>query len=630
MGISVRNKKRILIFSLIPVLIAVLFLTEDIIFRIIAAALLVIYVGFIIFLRDSVREDSFDEKLEKPIAEEDSENTAPSPKRTAFDVDDGEEFKIVSPSKKIEVITSDNYSPTSDSEKSKDFFKPPDLKQNFTQIATEAIPDNVSHDEQFAFVLEKILNVIKEAYMAHTSIFFWYNKNKEKLTLEKFVSSSAMAITEQKFEIEDDILSKIVKKEEPELLTDISPTAEIDVIRYYNSKQGIKSFVGVPLFYGKSLAGVLALDSKMNDAFGIETVYSLGRFVRVLSIIISLFEEKFSESQAEQRLQSLLNVLNIDKKFKSEKELFELLENAVKDLIPWNAFTFVYFNPKDQKFRTSRIINKTTLKYIGENLEIDLKGTLVGKAILSGMPIKIDDTSGDEYFRFTKTEDISFDGSFLAIPLVYDNQNYGVLCFESLKKNLYTTEDVQFLKQATKMFSFMVHSFSSQMVLKNLLSVDIETKALNEESFINHLKSDLVKSNELGAEGALALIKIDDFIEEDSLFEGDPFPKVLKAIANTVKEEITPLNIFGRLDDRVLAVYFFNSNTKDVFLWAEKLRIKIARKPIAVVTKQTTFTISVGVASATGRTDVGEVIDNAELALSKAIEKGGNSVKSIN
>ncbi|MCB0749757.1 MAG: diguanylate cyclase, partial [Ignavibacteriae bacterium] len=61
-----------------------------------------------------------------------------------------------------------------------------------------------------------------------------------------------------------------------------------------------------------------------------------------------------------------------------------------------------------------------------------------------------------------------------------------------------------------------------------------------------------------------------------------------------------------------------------------KLRIKIARKPISVVSKQTTFTVSIGVASSHQKTDVEEVLKNAELALNKAIQKGGNTVKSIN
>ncbi len=140
----------------------------------------------------------------------------------------------------------------------------------------------------------------------------------------------------------------------------------------------------------------------------------------------------------------------------------------------------------------------------------------------------------------------------------------------------------------------------------------------------------MLRLKEFNIPSSLCLIQIDDFLEQESLFEGDPFPKVLLSVTQSIRDEMTPLNILGRLSHKVFGVYFFNSTTKDVFLWAEKLRIKIARKPISVVTKQTTFTISIGVASANNKTDVDEVIHNAELALNKALEKGGNTVKSIN
>ena len=629
MNLSGRIRKRVFIFLLVPVLSALQFFTDDFILNLIAAVLLVVYVAFIIFLRDSVRSDFEFQQDTPPIPEpEDAYEEPMKPSRPRFDTDAGEEFKIISPNREIEVITGDNYIPTGPRLNRGSIFKPADLKENFVKIAKEKLSEDVSQDEEFGFVLEKIVAVIKEVYMAHTVVFFWYNKKKGRLTLEKFLSGST-DITKQKFEIENDVLSKIVKSEEPEILTDITSNAEHDVIRYYSVPQGIRSFVGVPLFYGNTLAGVLALDSKVGDAFGIETVYSLGRFVRVISIIISLFDEKFAESLSEQRLKSLLGILSADKKFTNESELHGAIENAVKSLVQWDAFTFVFYNPTEHKFKTSKIVNKTSLKYVGENLEIELTGTLVGKSIISGMPVKIDDTSSPDYIRFAKAEDVSFDGSFLAIPLVYDDQNYGVLCFESLKKSVYNNADVQFLKSATKIFAFIVYSYSNQALLKSLLSVDIETRTLNHETFVERLTSDLVKSNELSLPGALALIQIDNFIEQKNLFEGDPFPKVLKTITQLIKEEMSPITILGRLNEKTFAVYFFNSTTKDIFLWSEKLRIKIARKPIAVATRQTTFTVSIGVASTANKTDANEVLHNAELALNKAVEKGGNTVKSI-
>lgn len=623
-----RNRKRILIFLLIPLLSVIPFFTEDITLRIISTVLLLIYVGFIIFLRDSRRvEEKFgrDEPLETVL-----DTPSDSNSEDEFSTDEDEGFEIVSGNKEIEVITADNFRqavrpamPTDYSIK--------DLKDNYLKIAAEQIPQNIGHDEYFGFVLEKLLQVAKDSFLAHSALFFWYNPRKKKLTLDRFVSASN-ALTRQKFDIENDILSEIVQKEEPKWHSNISPVAETDTIRYYNSPQGIRSFIGVPLFYGKHLTGILALDSKGSEAFGPETAWTLGRIVRVISVLISLFEEKYSESISEQRLKALLQILAIDKKFEDPDELFDSIENAVKLLIHWDVFTFVYFDSINQKFTTSRILNNTTLKYVGEGLEVDLRKSITGQAIMTGTPVYIEDTSDTtkQYIRYSPTEDITFDGSFLALPLVYDDQNFGVLCFENLKKSAYTNADVKFLKNAVKMFSFISYAHSYQITLKSLLSVDPETKLLNREAFLQNLEQDLLKQKEVNVPGSLALINIDEFLEQESLFEGDPFPKVLAEIQKMIMDDLPGLTILGRLSKRIIAIHFFNKVVQDVFLWAEKVRIKIARKPIAVISKQTTFTISVGVAATTGKDSVDEVMENAKLALNKALEKGGNAVKRVN
>ncbi len=615
-----KQRKRLLIFLVVPLLAAVLFITDDIIIRIITIGLIIIYVAIIIFLRNSIKFEG--PYVSKDLSEEES-GTSSEENPEEFD----DSFEIVSKHKNVEVITADNYKP--EYREPKNILKPPDLKEKFEEIANESLPGEVGHDGQFSFALEKMLAVIKEAFVANTAIFFWYNKKKEKLTIEKFLSNSA-EVSNRKFDIEDDILSKIVQKGEPELLSDISPAAEADVIRYYDSPQGIRSFVGVPLFYDKSLIAIIAVDSKVDDAFGIETIYALGRFVRVITMIITIFEEKYSDTISQQRLKGLLNLITPDKKFENDEDIITSLQNSVGSLLNWDVFAFVYYYPLEEKFKTLKVINKRTLKYVGETLEIELNGTLVGKSIVSGIPVKIDDISSGEFKRFSKVESVSFEGSFLAIPLIYDNRNYGVLCFESLKKNAYSNADIQFLKSATSIMSFMLYSFSTQNLLKSYLAIDIETRILNAKNFKERLTSDLVKAAKLKIPGALALIRIDDFLEQESLFDGNPFPKVLTTICETISKELDEMNIFGRLSERVFGVYFFNSTSKAVFIWAEKLRVKIARKSITVVSKQTTYTVSIGVASANNKIDPEEVIYNADLALQKALEKGGNSVRNIN
>lgn len=615
-----RQRKRVLIFLVVPILAVILFITDDLTIRLITLGLIIVYVAFIIFLRDSVR---FSGGYSIADAEEPEITDTPALQHTDFE----ESFKIVSKTKDVEVITDETYAP--DYGVSKTTLKPPDLKEQFEKIAKESLPTEVGHDEQFSFVLAKMLTVISESYNAHSAIFLWYNKKKEKLSIEKFVSISDK-ISKRKFDLEDDILSKIVEKGEPELLSDISPAAEADVIRYYDAPEGIRSFAGVPLFYNDELIALITIDSKVPDAFGVETIYSLGRFVRLITMLITIFEEKYSDTNSNQKLNGLLKLISPEKDFEDEKELIKELPSSLELLIDWDAFVFVYYDPIDKVFKTERVLNKTALKYVGENLQVDLGGTLVGKAVTSGLPVKIDDTASSEYKRYSKVEDVSFDGSFVAIPLIYNKQNYGVVCFESLKKNNYTNSEVQFLKKSLNILSFIIYSHSTQKLLQSLTSIDLETKALNSSSFKERLSSDLVKSSQLKIPGTIALISVDDFIEQESLFEGDPLPRVLNAVAETIAQEMTPLNLFGRIDERRFAVYFFNSSAQNVFIWAEKLRVKIARKPISVVSKQTTFTVSIGVASTTNKVDVDEVFYNADLALQKAIEKGGNTVQNIN
>ncbi len=621
-----RQRKRILIFLLVPVLAAVLFFAEDLIIRLIIIGLIVIYVFLIIFLRDSTK---FDRKY--PNVSDDEDYNSPALSDSTDDLSgssfEDESFEIISKTKNLEIITAENYIP--EKRISKTTLIPPDLKEKFEEIANETVPEEIGQGGQFTFVLEKLLTVIKEAYNAHSVLFFWFNQKKEKLSIEKFVSNST-EVTRRKFDVEDDILSKIVQSGEPELLSDISVAAESDVIRYYDSPQGIKSFVGVPLFYDNSLIAIIAIDSKVSDAFGIETIYALGRFVRVITMIITLFDKKHSDTISQKRLRGILALLGSERKFESEEDLLKSLQESVSYLIDWDAFAFVYFLPVEKKFKTVKIVNNTSLKYIGQNLEVELTGTLVGKSILTGLPVKIDDTSAEEYIRFSKVEDLSFDGSFLAIPLLYNNQNYGVLCFESLRKNAYTNSDVQFLKNSLAFVSFIIYSYSMQSLLKSYLTVDIETNSLNAAAFRKRLSLELKKAELLDIQGALALIRIDEFLEQESLFEGNPFPKVLAAISETIAKEVDPLHLYGRLDDRTFGVYFFNTPSKEVFLWAEKLRVKIARKPIAAMAKQTTYTVSIGVASSTNKVDADEVIYNANLALQKALERGGNSVRNIN
>ena len=618
------QKKRILIFLIFPILLVVFFEVDNLIVKILIGLAMLGYAGLLIFLRsplggkdDEIAEDAL---RDNPIDSETGETAHPHSE------DPDGSFTIIR-APKDDIITDENFIVTNKYNYTEPI--PADLKVRFEEIANESIPPELDEGGAFTFVLEKILSILKESFSAHSAIFFWYLKKKNKLSVAKYASNTK-DIGTKKYDVENDILSHIVEKGEPEILTNILLAAESDIIRYYTKPQGIKSVVGVPVYHNKALIGVLLIDSKESDLFGMETIYLLGRFVRLFTILIGLFEEQYSETISQARLRGLLKFISPLNSISNEGQILEIIENSIESIINWDAFVLVFFQPETQKFVTKKVMNKTSLKFVGENLEIDIKGTLAGKCIMSGTPVKIDDTSTLQTKRFTRKEDVSFEGSFVCVPLIYQKQNFGLLCFESLKKNAYSVDDINYLLSITSMLSFVVYAYSSQVLLKSLAAFDVETRLYNKKMFERLLAVELEKSNRREIPTVLLLMSLDEVFQQESLFEENPVSKIIKAVGESVKEELPPTALFGRLDEKMLGIHFYDITAQDVYLWAERVRIKIARLNFPTASGQSTFTVSMGIASCTGRNSVAEVFENADLALQKAIQDGGNKVNNIN
>ena len=139
MGITEKIRKRIFIFIFIPILITIPFFTDDIILRIISAVVLVIYAGFIIFLRDSNKHVDVIPLIETQPDLFPAENL---PNRDRYETDAGEDFKIISTTKNIEIITSENFE-SAVRQGNKDIFKPPNFKENYDRIVHEELPEDV-------------------------------------------------------------------------------------------------------------------------------------------------------------------------------------------------------------------------------------------------------------------------------------------------------------------------------------------------------------------------------------------------------------------------------------------------------------------------------------------------------
>ena len=610
--------KRVLIFLLLIALGIIIFKVDSIVFKISSAIFFIATLYFIIFMRQTGQTSVDYEPGEIDMGDTSVLNSRDTTDGTPYGTED-EGFVILKKGSQRLVPSSGSV------------FQPgPDVKEKFDEIANESLPTELSGNEQFNFVLDKVLTIIQLTLQAYSVIMFWYHKKNEKISIERFSSTSNDLSAKRKFEVEDDFISRIMTTGVPQLLNSISPSAEADVIRYYSKVQGVRSVIGVPIYYNEKLIGALVLDAKQADVFGMETIYELGRFVRLITITINLFEERFLETLSKTRLKGILQFMSPVNSIKSERDVFRIVKESIPTMFEWDAFAFVYYDNELEKFIVADTLNKTSLQFVGANLEIDMKHTVVGKSLATGNASFVEDTSAEAMKQFNLHEEVSFEGSFLCIPLTYQSQVYGALCFESLRKNAYGEDDIKYVKSVASVLGFIVYSYSVQVALKNLGAYDLETKLFNKKMFKTLLETELEKNNQLQIPSTLVLLKVDDFVEQESLFEESPLLKLSLGITELLKTDLPTTTLLGRVSDRIFAIYLFNATANDVFLLSDKLRLKIARMNFPAVGARTSFTVSLGVASCTGRTSVDDAFGNATMALNKAVSDGGNKTININ
>lgn len=501
--------------------------------------------------------------------------------------------------------------------------KPPDLLSRYLEIAHPVRFGNAREDFEKHLLTQ--LNLIKELFGAYTCAYFVADLESRQFSLFTSVSNSADIQKIKKMELEDDILSKIILSGEPNLLTIISPVSERDAIRYYSEVQGIRSFVGVPVFYEGKVIAVVVVDSKEHDVFGYETIYQLGHFAHGLSAIYELHDRKKGPEDTAKKFNSLLTVLEPLTKFVSFEEFLSFCEKNIFNTISWDAYIFVAHDDLTKQYFTYRVHNRSAVRYIGQNFEVAMHGTLVGKAITDKSIINVDNTGEKQVLRYSNKEELGYTGSFIVLPIMFRDTVFGALCFEALNTHNFKKENIQYLKSIASLISFVINTFESITSLQSNITIDISTKFLKKEEFMSRLSVELLKSKDIGKPGALYLIQIDDLSEQESFFGNEILNKAMETLSGLVRKEITYNEIVGKIDEKTLAVFSYNNEASTRYVWAEKLRKSVARSVFAVGEQNINITVSIGIYTPEGKdgfeTDVNIVFENAILLLKKAAEK---------
>jgi diguanylate cyclase (GGDEF)-like protein len=476
--------------------------------------------------------------------------------------------------------------------------------------------------KEFEYALGRILMVIRSVTNTRTAAFILVNQEKQELMLESFVSQQPDEIVNNpKFPIRNDIISQIVNNAKPEILTEINPSAELDLLPYYRQAVGISSFIGIPVFYQESVAGILCADSAETDAYDSFTVGFMGHFSKLISTMVQSYTEKYDLLQASRTLEaiSLFETIVYDESMTEDDVLSSLIE-SVNKILDYDTCGICAYDEDNGGWIIKAIHSRSGA---GESISgnpIDLENTLAGESVIRNSTVISVPVESDRVRTHPRESDIG-DGFFVAAPMKTSNCTYGALFIEGMNPDSISSYDVSVLEVLAEHAASNMEKMQFMNMLHTTALIDATTGILNPPAFYRRLEEEVIRTGDFNVPMSFCLLQIDKYASFDPEQYHERTEKALYHVLNLVQDNIRLYDVFGRADNTTFGIALIGMDVDQAKLWAERVRNEIAISQLDIEGRKFSVTVSIGVADTSRADNIDMIVTNARKMLDKSLEK---------
>ncbi len=511
--------------------------------------------------------------------------------------------------------------------------QPPAVRHKLQAILEDLVSDG--EDEvragepraEFVRLVAQVLNAIARSMSARSILFCWVNLEKGHLIPEaRITSGTAEVRLGARIPLSNDVVSQIARSAAPEILTDISPAAEGELIPYYAAPTPTRSFVGVPVFFRREVVGVLAADSGETGEFDETTVAVLAEYTRLISGLIRGYTEKYDLQLNARTLDAFARLhRTLTGAAMSSIDVARTLSEQIAQLIDHRYVAAVLYDAERGRW-TAIAEADPDLREALETLELDMDNSLVGYSTRFAEEITLESVGTDVRLAKAESAVLGSGGAFVAIPLVATTKCYGALVVEHEADAAFIPRDIELMRDLSRYASLAIEVFNINRAIENQSVLDEVSGLYNTEFLLSMLDREILRARDTKSPLSFVLISI-DIPESLGIGRSSEVEEyIVASVGTTVAESVRPYDVVGRYDARTFGVVLSARNDQDAFLWAERLRKDMAGRILAAGGRKFSVTISAGVCDMSESASSGMIIKGATQALEKAQTGEGNAV----
>lgn len=470
---------------------------------------------------------------------------------------------------------------------------------------------------EFDYLLNRVLMVIRSATNARTAAFLWVNSERQELVVEaKITEAEAEFTTERKLPMAMDALSQIARDGRPEIITQISASAETELLPYYARSAGTVSFIGVPVYYGGNVVGILCADSLLEDAYSDITVGFFGQFTKLISGLVSAYTSKYDLLQASSTLEAIEELRqSIDGSALSVQNVARALFSVIIQRMDVSRIGLVSFDAARRAWTLTDARSAMDDDYRGNvGQVVNVGDSAVGSCITTATSVVR--TQEHATTRVFLDEPLLEFGQFVAVPLRTAKECFGSLYLENLEASL-SSQDIALAEALSEYAATYFEQQHQVETLRGAALLDHSTGVLNAQGFEMRIREEFARAVDYNIPLTVCMLHLDP-----SRSTAEQRQHALLHVLRLVKDQLREYDVVARYADEQIALGLIGYKLQEAQNWTETMRREVASTPVEINGKRLSFTTSIGLAQAEPRDTWDDLIAHTNAALEVSMRSG--------
>jgi diguanylate cyclase (GGDEF)-like protein len=447
--------------------------------------------------------------------------------------------------------------------------------------------------------LERLALLVQRTFGCQSLAVLLLDASREHLVCRALRSFSKQVIPGASVPAKQGILGWVLREGKDFVSEDFGQRAE--ALGYYAGEEIVRSVMAVPVLLDGRIEGVLAADDREPRAFDATRKEILKGFAELVAGLLRDHREKLLRGIAANQYRALNRLLeDLTSKLRVEEVLDSLMENLVlRDheafVVRYDHLVLLLAQPGRAGGRVRRVAGDE--EYPKAGTDLSLAGTLTGKAMEKRLvhydPDLYRGDSPSPRFDAGERSDHGFH-SFLAVPLVAENERLGAMVLESSQENAYEEHDREVVSILAKQAAMALRSAMFYEEKEALAFRDGLTGLANHRHFQGVLANELARAKRGGQPLSLALLDLDHFKSLNDAFGHPKGDEVLVALARLLEEEVREIDTAARYGGEEFVLVLVQTSPAGAREVAERIRGRVAGHRFPVDRQ---VTVSIGLAS---------------------------------